>query len=637
MQLSYSKMKNDGLSDEQIKAIARTTGSELKMDTPAESSAPISESVKAKGGLLNKIIGSIASPIERGGRFVLGTGAEAGNIAATGVKSLFGDKEAVQKGMSWENPFLTAEQERVFRKGSATEAANLGLKEGANIASILAPAGRGVKGLAATEAVRGGLVGGANTQSTDANQILADVLSGAGTGAVTGAAMGALGRVIGNTKSTKVSSKTKEALAQRGTDMRTRILKPEVEASPSYMKEVERLTKVAESRGYRGSARQQLEQMSDDIVNIEKDITNKINKAPGLPKATVADDFAKELKNTNYLADRKKYQAIIKETQNRMTQATKGGAKGLYKLKSDLRKELGNAFEKDVLNETEEVKMAAYRSLKSSIDRVSPEVRKLNNLEHDLFTLSRGLVKSSKSPEGLSILGFRNIGGEQLQKLQDFMGRGLQKGAGIQAPTVNVPPALQQVLARGTTMAATAPSQAPAPVEPPRQQDLLGGAAQAAAPTSPQITDTMLMQARLSLSDSEYKKIKDIYDMQQAGSKATSGVGKASAKDVATARSGLSSLESYEKILSGDPSKLQKQLLPGKLGARDLDSASRNILDAIARLRTGAAMTRTEEEFYRGFLPSVLDDDATKQAKLDTLRQYFSQFTDAEVQNALSL
>jgi hypothetical protein len=116
-----------------------------------------------------------------------------------------------------------------------------------------------------------------------------------------------------------------------------------------------------------------------------------------------------------------------------------------------------------------------------------------------------------------------------------------------------------------------------------------------------------------------------IQKMQGGTSK---GVGKAAAKDVATARSGIKSLDQLESMMTSG--KLFSKNLPFNIGARDFTAAERNVMDAIARLRTGAAMTKKEEEFYASFMPKYLDSPQVRAQKIEQLRSYFSDFANAE-------
>jgi hypothetical protein len=115
----------------------------------------------------------------------------------------------------------------------------------------------------------------------------------------------------------------------------------------------------------------------------------------------------------------------------------------------------------------------------------------------------------------------------------------------------------------------------------------------------------------------------DVYDSLLVSG---GGSGKQSAKDMATAKSGLQSLGILEKIMEDNPSKVALGSLPGKIGARDYEAAAMNVMDAIARIRTGAAMNKEEESFYRNFLPTILDPEAVRIQKIEQLRSYFNNF-----------
>jgi hypothetical protein len=67
--------------------------------------------------------------------------------------------------------------------------------------------------------------------------------------------------------------------------------------------------------------------------------------------------------------------------------------------------------------------------------------------------------------------------------------------------------------------------------------------------------------------------------------------------------------------------------LPGGLGARDYLATRNNIMDTIARLRTGAQMSKNEEETYKNFLPRLGDDKKTINNKISRLENYFNSFS----------
>lgn len=123
-------------------------------------------------------------------------------------------------------------------------------------------------------------------------------------------------------------------------------------------------------------------------------------------------------------------------------------------------------------------------------------------------------------------------------------------------------------------------------------------------------------------------ELNTIYQVAQEGV-AKGGAGKPmgaeAQKRTASAQAGLRALSRVQTILSQDPSKVIKGAIPGGIGARDYQAVSREVMDAISRLRTGAALTTSEMSFYQKFLPQPLDDEATKRLKLRQLQEFFAE------------
>lgn len=143
-----------------------------------------------------------------------------------------------------------------------------------------------------------------------------------------------------------------------------------------------------------------------------------------------------------------------------------------------------------------------------------------------------------------------------------------------------------------------------------------------------------LIQATLDGNSKAVQQLRMIYDLvlareERLAKAGKSNVGKASAKDVYTAQSGLESLGKLGE-LSQDSGKLLKSTLPLALGARDLKAVQDNVKDALLRLRSGAAITDAELEFYSQQIPTVLDPPEVRDQKLQTLFNFFNSFAQSE-------
>ena len=107
-------------------------------------------------------------------------------------------------------------------------------------------------------------------------------------------------------------------------------------------------------------------------------------------------------------------------------------------------------------------------------------------------------------------------------------------------------------------------------------------------------------------------------------------------KVLSNANSGLTSLGQLSGMIQegGVP---MGTLLPGRdmlggLGSRiagtgSFDTAAKNITDVITRLRTGAALTESEEKFYKSQLPQAFDSPEVQQQKLQMFQDLFSSIS----------
>lgn len=104
-------------------------------------------------------------------------------------------------------------------------------------------------------------------------------------------------------------------------------------------------------------------------------------------------------------------------------------------------------------------------------------------------------------------------------------------------------------------------------------------------------------------------------------------------KVISNANSGLTSLAQMEKMISEQGGVSKATLIPGRelfgsaganaLGTANYDNAAKNLTDVITRLRTGAALTESEEKFYQAQIPQAFDSPEVVQQKLGMFRDLF--------------
>jgi hypothetical protein len=130
-------------------------------------------------------------------------------------------------------------------------------------------------------------------------------------------------------------------------------------------------------------------------------------------------------------------------------------------------------------------------------------------------------------------------------------------------------------------------------------------------------------------------QLKSMYDLEAGYKKANGAGGKSNvaplaAKDAGTIQAGLANLQDVRKMLTEDPTLLQKQLVPGQPFSRQLDSALYDMADTLLRLRTGAQANPAEIKGYMSKIaPSWLDSPDDIKYKLDKLERDLQEYANA--------
>lgn len=107
------------------------------------------------------------------------------------------------------------------------------------------------------------------------------------------------------------------------------------------------------------------------------------------------------------------------------------------------------------------------------------------------------------------------------------------------------------------------------------------------------------------------------------------------AKVVGNAQSGLDSLAQLRGAIESGGGVPTGTLVPGRelfgnlganvLGTAGYDTAAKNVADVITRLRTGAALTDAEEQFYKSQLPQAFDSPEVREQKLSMFNDLFTR------------
>lgn len=228
---------------------------------------------------------------------------------------------------------------------------------------------------------------------------------------------------------------TKPGLLQKTSSrLRKDTLNPQVDASPYYADDVQASLKLQEDLGLEGSATVQLEQLNSVAKKTDTTIRVKLQDAPAPKRGTLSNQFQKEVADANYGIDDPLFAKAIDNEAKILSKLEGTSATAVYEQMGKYRKLLKSTYKKidngTTLLPKEEARLAAFNALKETLDTVSPEVKVLNTLQHKMWELSEGLVKSSEKP-GVGV-GPVRLPGEETQFLKDKLATGLDKVGEVQ-------------------------------------------------------------------------------------------------------------------------------------------------------------------------------------------------------------
>jgi hypothetical protein len=180
----------------------------------------------------------------------------------------------------------------------------------------------------------------------------------------------------------------------------------------------------------------------------------------------------------------------------------------------------------------------------------------------------------------------------------------------------------------------------PVPQQQPNQgQPVAMGSGDIAQQVQPQ-SDYPLqaMEADIARDPKNASTYMELEKMMNSSTSSTAGNIKPNATQYGEAQSGMQSLQQLSDMIQQNPNIVGQTAIPGQnmpligglvrsaAGTGDYQAAAQNTLDALARARTGAAMSKQEEAFYQRMLPQAGDNPQTVQFKLQQLQTAFQPF-----------
>ncbi len=298
-----------------------------------------------------------------------------------------------------------------------------------------------------------------------------------------------------------------------------------------------------------------------------------------------------------------------------------------------------------------------YNQANKLLDDIAPEVRAADKKVSTYIDAEKALTSSKSKvdasgvkPLGTSING-RGIGGGVFQAGADTAGKALEAVGGNSVPArfargltgqvasrAIVGPALNQTPVEGTATEST-PVDSTSVSDTPSTTDVSGGSmATLGKDGVNQALQAAALQALARGDTQGIAAIKTVMDIVGAGQKAEKPLSAEAAKIVSNAKTGLSAIDDFESLIGENPGAFSRTNIPGvgvadnltggrvggALGTAEIDAAADQIIDVIARLRTGAAISQAEETRFKRFIPRPGDPPEARAQKLNYLRNQFN-------------
>lgn len=310
---------------------------------------------------------------------------------------------------------------------------------------------------------------------------------------------------------------------------------------------------------------------------------------------------------------------------------------------------------------------AQAKDVRDAIDNfitpLSPEYKAVKGDYQNSKDLLELASKNSKSAKGISILG-ADIGGQAISgnvsrasnTVNKLTGGGKKVDQGALATAFRPSNLLKKGLTQSILHPGDATTALAAPlagVQPDQSQpdqtstidasglpDMTGANQNSNQSSNDPFSEDGIKQAIANdINKTGGKNTATLLSLYNAFGKPKSSGPNPTAQQSSLAQSGLASLGDLSNQLQSNPGILNRTAIPGQdlpliggvvrnaVGTGKYDATANNVLDALARARTGAAMSNEEKAFYQQLLPQAGDNQQTIQTKIAQLQQAFAPLT----------
>lgn len=406
-----------------------------------------------------------------------------------------------------------------------------------------------------------------------------------------------------------------------------------------------RMLKTLKGEGIKtGNANSTARQLQDKLGNYGKGIEEHLtqnNKALSVAdKKRIAADFMDNLPSSDPSLV-KKAQVLANDFEKQV-----GDTKGVWNFRKTLDSRIPDSKFTDNATSKEVAAIKAFRGFLSDELGTIPGMKNYHELSEVKPFISKGM-RELNQPSG-GVIGRVTASGP-VQKIEDLAGKGVEKTAklvGAERKPVGIAP-----LGTATRILGANALFRGAPAEQPQDQTMnpVGLPEDTTTEAPPEEPDqhnpfseeniqNLVLQDLAKNGGKNVNTLLSLYKTfgQSAASKPLSAE---AAKTTSNAKAGLEALDDFEADIMNNPGAFNRTSVPGigildkisggrasgALGTSGIDAASQQIIDVIARLRTGAAISKEEEGRFLKFIPRPGDPQDVRQQKLGYLRRQFQR------------
>jgi hypothetical protein len=645
------------------------TVSEQFANNPKFSMSGPEQAPTQSGGFLTNLIGSLIAPGKRTIQRVVGAGQEVGLNRAGKLEEadrlmkeaqkrmMAGDTSSTVKQMldTAEQLSRGAQQETVASRNQPQLADPLQwAKDSAAILSYGIPVKALGMGRTGTGALTGATGGFGYSQKEDLEGILGDVVKGG----VIGGVLGKGSDVLAKRKLAKLSKAAEgteeaNAMTKAGLEAKRGVVRPQGGGGPEAILNEDEMIRYLNEKGISGTPSKMRYGVAKQYKNLYKQVGDVID-TPGATRNSYDINTVKnaikqqvEDKGSFYIPGDKTFKKLFDRELALLEKKAVDGYvsdKAIYETLGNLNNQLSSAFKKvsgtssSAITQIEGVRMDTRQALTDLLGISRPELQPLTSEMSMLHKLEPGLKSASMETANLFGLPIPGIGQAFMGAQSRFGDLALKLGgqAGTKATpgavSTTAPNILQQLSKQTSATPAIVGSLLGKEQVPPATQPMIGAGTQPTGETgTTQPTDVLSMlgldEQSLMLLLALPVKEQNAILTELIGSKVKgtgSGEKTLAAKDRALVESGLSSITRVRTMLQEDPSLLAKQLVPGKLISREFDRDLFGAVEALLRLRSGAAVPESEVRRYtQSYGPKFGDSLEVALGKLDKLEQDF--------------